>query len=548
MAPAGGSSVSDALANLLDLPVAWLRVKVDLANRVFVRPVLETRVVESDLQQWLLEVDQLVRAGRYHPGPMVTVEVPKPGYLIRPGSQLSLVDHLVYTACVGACLERVHATLAWAQGTVDFAYQLAEDPSDRDWLRGKFNGWNSFREMTLARLTSDNHYVVFTDISAFYENIALSLLASDLRGIGVPDELVNLLSECLNRWGTLDRGIPQGISASDILAKLYLNSVDLNLRANGMVHMRYVDDLRVVVDTPTAAKQALVSLTELLRRRGLNLQSAKTKILDADGSRRFLEGAVRAVSEVGARFLEQMKELYGNDDPYMTFRALEVALLENPESPPVEILEQAYVEVFGDPTTDAFDATLFHFLLSRLAKAQSEVPFDQGVTSYWATRPEETHSVCGYLDQGVDAAQAHDAAASFLASSDAIYPYQRYQILQWLSELPEPSQATLEIARRFSLDHAQPPYVRAAGRKMLGDFGTASDLERLESQYEEALGEGEKCELIYCLRRMEPRRRNAFLARAEHDGPMVRRAARLARAVKTPGESKRARPKTSRTA
>jgi len=42
--------MSDALANLLDFPVAWLRVKADLASRVFVRPVLETRIVESDLQ------------------------------------------------------------------------------------------------------------------------------------------------------------------------------------------------------------------------------------------------------------------------------------------------------------------------------------------------------------------------------------------------------------------------------------------------------------------------------------------------------------------
>lgn len=256
---------------------------------------------------------------------------------------------------------------------------------------------------------------------------------------------------------------------------------------------------------------------------------------------------MRAVSEVGARFLEEMKELYGQDDPYMTFRALENALQENPDSPPVEILEQAYIEFFGDPTTNAFDVTLFHFLLSRLAKAQSQVPFDRGVTGYWATHPEETTSVCGYLDEVMDAAHAHEAAASFLASSDAIYPYQRYQILHWLSKLEEPSAATLEMARRFSRDHAQPAYVRAVGRRILGEFGTASDLERLESVYEEALGEGEKCELIYSLRRMETGRRNAFLARAEHDGPMVCRAARLARGARA-GKATSATPKKSRTA
>jgi hypothetical protein len=83
--------MSDDLANLLDLRVAWRRVKSDLKHRVFITRPYELAVIESDLDGWLSEVDALVRSGRYHPGPMIISEVPKGGGLIRPGSHLALV-------------------------------------------------------------------------------------------------------------------------------------------------------------------------------------------------------------------------------------------------------------------------------------------------------------------------------------------------------------------------------------------------------------------------------------------------------------------------
>ena len=87
--------MSETLANLLDLPTAWRRVKMDLKQRVFVVHPYELDLIESDLDNWLREVDTLVREGRYHPGPMTISEVPKGGSLIRPGSHLRLVDLLV---------------------------------------------------------------------------------------------------------------------------------------------------------------------------------------------------------------------------------------------------------------------------------------------------------------------------------------------------------------------------------------------------------------------------------------------------------------------
>src|SRR2546427_11485860 len=98
-----------------------------------------------------------------------------------------------------------------------------------------------------------------TDISGFYDAIDIATLLSDLRQMGAPEPLVEQLSSCLNRWADpLKTGIPQGQSASDVLAKVYLNSVDRNLQSMGHDHFRYADDFRVFCGVNVQAKKALL--------------------------------------------------------------------------------------------------------------------------------------------------------------------------------------------------------------------------------------------------------------------------------------------------
>ena len=122
--------------------------------------------------------------------------------------------------------------------------------------------------------------MVVTDLTGFYENIDLSILASDLRSLGCHVETVQLLSTCLNRWGVIPgRGLPQGYSPSDILAKVYLNPIDRAIVDEGFDYIRYVDDIRVFCSDFANSKQALLFLTQALRRRGLNLQTSKTEMM-----------------------------------------------------------------------------------------------------------------------------------------------------------------------------------------------------------------------------------------------------------------------------
>jgi hypothetical protein len=89
----------------------------------------------------------------------------------------------------------------------------------------------------------------------------------------------------------------------------------------------------------------------------------------------------------------------------------------------------------------------------------------------------------------------------------------------------------LAKARSLAFDGAQPRYAKAIARSILGKFGTTADLERLLVLYAELGDLNEQVHLMCSLGRLERGRRNAFLARAEGDGEMHHRAARLVRAA-----------------
>lgn len=523
----------------LDLQLAWRRVQTDLADRVFVTPGTELELIESDLGDWIGTIAAEIDSGRgYRPKVMRVAEVPKGGGLLRPGSQLALADHLVYSACVGAALEQIHALLGPQQGTVDFGYRLSRSPNEARWISKQFNAWRDFRLDSVAKIDDGAQFVVITDITACYETIAVPFLLSDLRAAGVSAEITHLLNVCLSRWATHGRGIPQGVSASDILAKVYLNSVDRALIDDGIVHSRYVDDIRLFCANSVSAKRQLNTLVTLLRRRGLSVQSAKTKILDAEAARRKIDGAVRTVTEVGEQFIEEMMDLV--PEGYFNWSALSQALADNPESPPVEILVAAYQRHFADPFAEHFDATFFRFLLARLGKAQNETPLTHGLASYFVTHPEETGNITGYLEAIGDHARSQDLIATFLESEDAVYPYQRYLLLRWLEQGADPlSDRLMAIIRRNAFS-SEPKYLKAVCRRVMGNQGTTADLERLELAYDTTDDDVERAELVYCLRRVEVGRRNGFLAKVEADGPMTAKACGLAKRWRRPAAAPKA--------
>lgn len=276
----------------LNLDLAWRRTIVDLADRrAFVRHPFLDALVASELEAWLGKLSRLLAAGEFRPDVCRIIPVPKPYYHVRPGADLALSDQVVYAGLLQHMRPQVTEALGSRSGSPDYSYQLRSDRLDPHWFESFFGPWRAFDRDSTEALEAGVQFVVVADVAGCYEDIDLNTLRSDLNGLGVDPAVLGELMECPHRWARVQRrGLPQGYSPSDLLAKLYLRPVDLTLIAEGFAHRRWVDDFRIFCETEAEARRAIVVLADALGRRGLILQTAKTKTLTAAEARqRFTE-------------------------------------------------------------------------------------------------------------------------------------------------------------------------------------------------------------------------------------------------------------------
>lgn len=509
----------------LDLHLAWQRMKGDRPHRAFYTHPRLINWLELDLEEWFGSVRKRLLEG-YVPHTSLTCFVPKPGWLVRPGTVLDEQDELVFNALVGSMYAKAYKLLAGFQGDPDVAYQLQSEETKKEWLQTGFRVWTEWRTKSLEKLKT-SQFVVLADIAGFYENIDLQRLSSDLKPLYPNQNLLNLLMALLNKWAQpRAKGIPQGFSAADILAKIYLNPIDRALRNAGFSHLRYVDDIRIFCKSRLEAKRGLLLLNDLMRKRGLNLQSAKTKIVRADDARQAIDGVTPLIEAIQS---ELAFELIDNipDTSTVTLSEIQTLFEQNPSFPRPEVLERAFNDNFAGGSEN-FNKTLLHYLLTRLGKAKSNVAIGY-VVELIQQRPEETEAALRYLSEVEADASVKNELIEYISSPEAIYDYQVFQILEWFNEQSHLPAKLLSLCRTWSADRNRDLWLRMAARAILGREGDQSDLETIESSYDFRLGDLECADIVVAMSRMEAGRRNAFFGRISSDGDLVSRAIKMVR-------------------
>lgn len=321
--------------------------------------------------------------------------------------------------------------------------------------------------------------------------------------------------------------MPQSNSASDILAKLYLDNVDKGLKNAGFNHLRYVDDFRIFCNS-SEAKRALIELTRLLRKRGLNLQSAKTKILPSNEAINEIEGIQPVITMVTKQFENELLSFqlmsdYVNDEDDNS---------DTKNEPPIEVIRETFKTHFIHGSDEKFDKTLFHFLINRLIKENDSFALDYCLANY-ETHPEETSyflkyskSFDGWDIEVMDLPKKmQDFLIGFLSSKEAVYDYQNFQILTWLLEnVVQIQEDLLKLCRQYAFDNNRPYYIRSVARCILGKFGNSADIDKMEDQLNIIVSDFERAEMICCLTRMEKGKRNSMLGRIAKDGQITEMA------------------------
>jgi RNA-directed DNA polymerase len=135
--------------------------------------------------------------------------------------------------------------------------------------------------------SQENWWVIRSDFRAFLDHIDLSTLATQLEGVladepQVLDLYLKYIYNARRRNGTLlprTCGLPRGGILTPFLANLYLTPLDEAMATDGFHYVRYADDIIVLTETQSLAREALECIGRLADELGLEHSPGKSTVV-----------------------------------------------------------------------------------------------------------------------------------------------------------------------------------------------------------------------------------------------------------------------------
>jgi hypothetical protein len=329
----------DKLADVKLLRRAWHLARND-SRTDFMHDAFRYNDFACHLAERLEGIAEGIRRNSYHPHPLLKIDVPKSTLSVRPGSVLEIEDRIVLFAIayqIAPLLDRYlpEGVYSWRVKKPPSKKELFDDNEillfpflKAQTIRRRiaivepwYRQWPKYIEdLVFAYEKEGFHYLVISDIVAYFENIDLNLLRGIiLRHFPKQERVVNFLIELLCYWtwpcyqgSRIDRGIPQGNGVSGFLGNIYLMPLDEAFvhfkKRHEIRYLRYMDDVKILTKDRKTAIQALFLMNETLRQLRLNIQGAKTAILEGEEIREtFFDKRLDAVNDVIAKMQKKTK-------------------------------------------------------------------------------------------------------------------------------------------------------------------------------------------------------------------------------------------------
>ncbi len=155
------------------------------------------------------------------------------------------------------------------------AHNLKSDNIFYDWREC----YPKFRNRVLDHLRQPNiKYYICCDIKGFYDNIRHDILLEQLRNYVDASYVSNILKKVVQMYEFEEGvGVPQGPAYARILANLYLNDFDKNIKRYSSGYFRYVDDFFIFYESKDKAERGLKKVRKLLDEIGLVLSQDEKK-------------------------------------------------------------------------------------------------------------------------------------------------------------------------------------------------------------------------------------------------------------------------------
>lgn len=217
------------------------------------------------------QLSHKLREGRYAPGPIRRVHVPKKAGGLRPLDIPCVVDRVAQASVANALIPILEPEFEDSS----FAYRPGRSVAQA--VR---------RVMSLRR--EGYRHVLDGDIVRYFESIPHEALIARLEQHVDDPALIDLIGVWLEHHSHTERGVPQGSPLSPILANLYLDAVDEAIETRGVRLVRYADDFLVLCRSADLAVDSMQRMTKLLAEYGLELHPEKSRLIDFERGFRFL--------------------------------------------------------------------------------------------------------------------------------------------------------------------------------------------------------------------------------------------------------------------
>lgn len=272
----GARDLMEAILDRNNLNRAYQRVK---RNRGAAG--IDGMTVEEALP-WLKEhkgeLLQNIREGSYMPSPVRRKEIPKPDGGVRKLGIPTVVDRVIQQA-IAQKLQSI-----WEPLFSDSSYGYRPNRSAQQAVR------------QVKRYAEQGYrYTVSVDLSKYFDTLNHELLM-DLLHRQIQDMRVLGLIKKYLKSGVLENGIvcktekgsPQGGPLSPLLANIYLNEFDWEMRRRGVRMVRYADDIVVFARSKRAAERLLESCRRYLEGKlKLHINTEKSKVTSIFSTRNF---------------------------------------------------------------------------------------------------------------------------------------------------------------------------------------------------------------------------------------------------------------------